>query len=215
MKRLLLSLAVGVLLPLAASAQIISSSQIITTETRQKSPLKYQQSVEASLYGVIDDDGMENTIFGVDYIGGVRFSNLFYLGAGVGLQFNSNHGKLFLGGDYGSFYYNDDVPENLVVVPLYLHTRFYLTHTRCQPFVALSVGGQLTGYKKDEQHDWGYNPSCFFINPLVGVSYSINDKAAVYVDLGCMARNAAGNVHFNELEREMQFGFEMNIGCTF
>lgn len=30
-----------------------------------------------------------------------------------------------------------------------------------------------------------------------------------------MARNAAGNVHFNELEREMQFGFEMNIGCTF
>lgn len=215
MKRLLLSLAVGVLLPLAASAQIISSSQIITTETRQKSPLKYQQSIEASLYGVIDDDGMENTIIGIDYIGGVRFSNLFYLGVGVGLQFNSNSGKLFLGSDYGSFYYNDNLPENLVVIPLYLHTRFYLTQTRCKPFLALSIGGQLTGYKKDENYDWGYNPSSFFVSPMAGVSYDINKKTAIYLDLGCTLRTAPEEMHFSVVEREMQAGLELNIGCTF
>ena len=215
MKRLLLTLAIGVLLPWIASAQIISSSQIITTETRQKSKAKYQQSVEASFYGVIDDDGMENTIIGVDYIGGVRFSNLFFLGAGIGLNFNSNHGKLFLDGDYDGFYYNDNLPENLIVIPLYLHTRFYLTQTRCKPFLALSIGGQLTGYKKDENHDWGYNPSSFFVSPLAGVSYDINKKTAIYLNLGCTFRTALGEMHFNEIEREMQAGLELNIGCTF
>ena len=216
MKKFLLILFMGVVSSHTVMAQLITSSQMITTEKVEKQPLKYEQSVELSFY-TFEGDKIGVTIIGVDYIGGVRFSNLFYLGAGIGINYNTYSGNLNLSSEGGNHYYYNDkyLAENPICIPLYLHTRFYFTRTRCQPFIALSLGGQFTTYKKDEYYDWGYNPSCLFINPLAGVNYRLNDKVALYLDLGYTCRYVAEYMHFSVISRDFQYGLEMNIGCTF
>lgn len=203
------------------TAQIIKSSQTITTKTQiKKEKVKkerkilppvtpgYEQSIEATL-GISDfdySDTYENQ-FGIEYIGGYRFNNYFYAGIGIGLCFNTAYEDTpCLSGPYqgpyevGSRVYEDyfemeGIYENFFKVPLYLYARIYMTKTRCQPFFALSIGGQISGRRTIENEtdfedleDWSYSSSSFFINPQLGVSYRITEKYSLYLTAGLMAR---------------------------
>lgn len=235
MKNKMLLLAIGLLLPIVASAQLITSAQTITVkEKKPEKPLHYEQSIEFTAATDFEDKGGDRSVYGLEYIGGIRFNNLFFLGAGIGLNFHSFSDDLEdVLIDDRSRYECNDCPENLVSVPLYLHTRLYFTHTRCQPFFALSVGGQITGTKTvkglDEVIHNGsdevyYNPSCFMVTPQLGVNYQLNDKTSMYLTAGCLWRNIVTHLycykgHFDGLieVRKVSEGlaFKMSLGVTF
>lgn len=229
MKNKILLLAIGLLLPIVASAQLITSAQTITVkEKKPEKPLHYEQSIEFTAATDFEDKGGDRSIYGLEYIGGVRFNNLFFLGAGIGINFHSFSDDLELPYQGGYAYYCPDAPENLVSVPLYLHTRLYFTHTRCQPFFALSIGGQITGIKNAKGLDDAYyNPSCFMLSPQLGVNYQLNDKTSMYLTVGCLVRDivekAQYHNHNNPNQYEMNavrsigdgIAMKMSVGVTF
>ena len=216
-KLLVFATILGVFLSVTpTTAQIITSSQTITTKTQiKKEKVKkerkilppvskgYQQSLEFtfSTYD-LSVKAEESFQFGIDYIGGYRFSNYFFAGVGIGLNFNNSVTTPCL--NYGWYVFSQDdyavsgINENVFKVPLYLHIRLYMTKTRCQPFFALSLGGQISGHKKIENdtgyfpdlNDWTYSTSSFFLNPELGVSYRITEKYNLYLAIGFMARTS-------------------------
>ena len=226
MKNKILLLAIGLLLPIVASAQLITSAQTITVkEKKPEKPLHYEQSIEFTAATDFQDKGGDRSVYGLEYIGGIRFNNLFFLGAGIGLNFHSFSDDFVLDttSDWDR-YKSSNCPENLVSVPLYLHTRLYFTHTRCQPFFALSIGGQITGLKTAKGYDDAYyNPSCFMLSPQLGVNYQLNDKASMYLTAGCLWRNIVTNVYYDTRNEEMDvvrkvsegLAFKMSLGVTF
>ncbi len=226
MKNKILLLAIGLLLPILASAQLITSAQTITVkEKKPEKPLHYEQSIEFTAATDFQDKGGDRSVYGLEYIGGIRFNNLFFLGAGIGLNFHSFSDDFVLDttSDWDR-YISGNCPENLVSVPLYLHTRLYFTHTRCQPFFALSVGGQITGLKTAKGYDDAYyNPSCFMLSPQLGVNYQLNDKASMYLTAGCLWRNIVTSVYYYTRNEEMNvvrevsegLAFKMSLGVTF
>lgn len=231
------------------TAQIITSSQTITTKTKVKKERKilppvtpgYEQSIEAT-FSTFDLTGKaeSNGQFGVDYIGGYRFNNYFYAGIGVGLCFNTATTAPILY-DYSGWYDNDYrlryVYENTFKVPLYLYARVYMTKTRCQPFFALSIGGQISGRRTiinttdfEDLDDWSYSSSSFFINPQLGVNYRITEKYSLYLTAGLMARTAPApynsdcdiyvnystvSPYFLEVRHPMLPHLDFNLGFTF
>jgi opacity protein-like surface antigen len=220
-KSIFIAFIVALMLPAVASAQLITSAQVITVkEKRPEIPGHYEQSIEFTAATDFEDKGGDRSVYGIEYIGGFRFSNLFFLGAGIGINFHSFSDELSPM-DYSSAvggYYN--CPENLISVPLYVHARLYFTNTRCQPFIALSVGGQITGRKYEPGHyDIGYNPSCFLISPQLGVNYDLNQKTSIYLTAGCLVRDIVDvyNSNRNEEYRSMEEGvaFKMCVGVTF
>lgn len=232
--KLIICAVVAILFPAVVSAQLITSAQTITVKEKPAKPLHYEQSIEFTAATDFEDKGGDRSIYGLEYIGGVRFSNLFFLGAGIGINFHSfsdDLDEVLI--DDGSHYECQDCPENLVSVPLYLHTRLYFTNTRCQPFFALSVGGQITGTKSvkglDEVIHNGsdevyYNPSCFMVTPQLGVNYQLNKKTSMYLTAGCLWRNIVTHLYcdkgywdgLKEVRKVSEgFAFKMSLGVTF
>lgn len=75
MKNKILLLAIGLLLPIVASAQLITSAQTITVkEKRPEKPLHYEQSIEFTAATDFQDKGGDRSVYGLEYIGGIRFN---------------------------------------------------------------------------------------------------------------------------------------------
>lgn len=219
--KLILLVMAAMMLPTVASAQLITSAQTITVREKSAFEARYEQSIELPF--ATDFYAYTNYV-GINYIGGCRFSNLFFLGAGIGININfySETSQGHSSNDYreGRF----DAYDNLISIPLYLHTRLYFTDTRCQPFFAFSIGGHLTGSKKvDNAPDVNYNPSCFFFNPIVGLNFRTAGDFNIYFSTGLMARNVphGGAWHNYGQDTELHYGFDaglawsLNLGVTF
>ena len=143
--------------------------------------------------------------------------------------------RIDIGGVY--YYYLECVYENSFKVPLYLYARVYMTKTRCQPFFALSIGGQISGRKTinnntgfEDLDNKSYSSSSFFINPQLGVSYRITEKYSLYLTAGLMARTAPApynsdcdiytycssvSPYFLEVRHPMLPHLDFNLGFTF
>ncbi len=218
-KTVFVALLVALMLPAVASAQLITTAQTITVKEKRVLEGTYQQSIDLPIATDFDDDGVN--YIGVNYIGGYRFNDMFFLGAGVGINFN-----LFYEEYDGSSLYNDGsghawTYDNLITVPLYAHARVYLAGAKCQPFFALSLGGFLSGDRRIEGlQDEGYNPSSFFANPAVGLNFR-SEACDFYVSTGAVANHRVDWVEFRnygrdmELEREWYFSWSLNLGITF
>lgn len=221
-KSIFIALLVALMLPAVASAQLITTAQTITVKEKrvvEDGYKGYQQSIDVPIVTDFGDDG--TNYVGVNYIGGYRFNDMFFLGAGIGINFN-----LFYEEYDGCSLYNDGSGhartfDNLVSVPLYAHARLYLRGAKCQPFFSLSIGGLLSGNREIENlHDVSYNPSVFFINPAVGLNF--RGKACdFYVSTGAVANHRVDWVEFRNYGREMELGREwyfswsLNLGVTF
>ena len=224
-RKLLLS-AIVVLLPMMVSAQLITAAQTITVKEKQAFEAGYEQSIELPMATNFDDNDDETNYVGINYIGGYRFSNLFFLGAGIGINFNYFYDESSWGypnayEDYCSGTFG--VSHNLISIPLYLHARLYFTDTKCQPFFAFSIGGHLTGSKevKNAPDLSSYNPSCFFVNPVFGLNFRTNSNCDFYVSTGLMARELLyEGAWYNygqdvTLYRGLDFGLSLSLGVTF
>ncbi len=223
-KSIFIALIVALLLPAVASAQLITAAQTITVKEKPAFEAGYEQSIELPFATNFDEKDDGTDYVGINYIGGYRFSNLFFLGAGIGINFNYFYEDFTWG--YPSDYYDGSgtfgLRHNLISIPLYLHARLYFTDTRCQPFFAFSIGGHLTGSMEVERaKDVSYNPSCFFLNPVFGLNFRTNSNCDFYVSTGLMARDliieGAWYNYGQDVELYYEFGFawSLNLGVTF
>ena len=101
----------------------VSSTVIKKTTKLSESKFRFQQLAELHMGYSFDSGGF---LVGGTYSGGCRFSNWFYLGAGVG----------YYGYTEGTW------------VPIYIHTRGYFSKKTLKPYASLSLGGAYNGYQR-------------------------------------------------------------------
>lgn len=148
----------------------------------------FQQFIEVSPKIDLWDEEYGHT--GINYIGGWRFNNWLFVGAGTGLEFAHDvaHGARQYVGESLEFYTEDKYYEsslvkdlnistygsvNLISIPLYAHIRTYYMRTAWAPYSSVSLGGRLA--PKD---------SGIYFDFSTGVDYRVNDKMHAYLSIG-------------------------------
>ena len=151
----------------------------------------FQQFVEAS--PKLDFFDFDKGHTGINYIGGWRFNNWLFVGAGTGIEFAHNvaHGARQYVGE-SALVFKEDNPYilyeklraydmeledygliNLISVPLYAHLRTYFMRTAWAPYSSVSIGGRLAPKDSDVYFDFS-----------LGVDYRANEKLHAYFSVG-------------------------------
>lgn len=151
----------------------------------------FRQFVEASTK--LDFFSFDKGHTGINYIGGWRFNNWLFVGAGTGIEFAHDvaHGvRQYVGESALVFKENDPFirdeelcaydmgledygPINLISVPLYAHLRTYFMRTAWAPYSSVSIGGRLAPKDSDVYFDFS-----------LGVDYRANEKLHAYFSVG-------------------------------
>lgn len=135
---------------------------------------------------------------GIDYIGGYRFNNCLYAGAGVGLNVDTwGNWDYFTVSTHTLHEVDDDWRysiRNMYSIPVYAHFRAYMGKKRCQPFAALSAGAHVVFPTSSVQVEISYsgcvydavryNSTYFFIEPMAGMDVRINQRISVSLQVG-------------------------------
>ncbi len=200
---------------LPSGAQIVSSSSMVIT--RKKLPdVKpgYEQSVDLS-YSLLTDN---NTALDINYIGGYRFNNTFFLGLGAGLEYNLTSGTVQSSEGYTSL---GALPLPALNIPIYAHFRVYFMKSRVTPFIALSAGGR---FSTSREFDIAAGPvkygTCGALAfAAIGVNYRLDADKSLYLTIG---GGGATSPYLREtsiatatVTNEFEFGLKANIGFTF
>jgi len=142
---LILSLASGL-----TDVENTKASMTITEKEKKEEKKRWENSL-ALTYGLVLEPGIE-------YTGGMRFDDMFYVGFGVGYNFNLD--------DYSHY------------APLFLQFKtFFLNKKRINPFIGVSqgVGVRLEQYG-----------GCFAIGSHtrgeVGVNFKLNPKTSLFLE---------------------------------
>lgn len=193
------------------------SSTIITKKRTVVIERGFQQSVEL---GTKFLSGIDKGTTGVNYIGGYRFNNHFYAGAGIGLEFAhrvASGVREYVGGSvliYSDSDY-DSISDmqirsklgirnssgmdgvygslNLVSIPLYLHLKGYYTETKWAPYSSLSLGGVLAPKENG-----------LYVDFSTGVDVRFNDKINIYFAAGVWYRKVR-NTWLDEYRRDISY----------
>lgn len=212
MKKILLTLLFAAT-TFGSHAQLVQSSSLIVTKQKLPAVARgYQQSIDASYDAQLSVAG--NDFFNLNYIGGFRFNDTFFLGAGTGLNFKLNN-PVFERENGGT------MPLSTVNIPLYAHLRVYFLKERITPFFALSLGGRFSTKRTLELPlgEVKYNTCGLLLNPQVGVNVRTSAKNSVYVAVGFCGHtmpsleDASYSTAF--VKSKFQYGIDAHIGFTF
>lgn len=187
-----ISLSVSAQMVIPRTDNISVSSTIVTKKKTVFLEKGFQQFVElGSKISLGDSKGAT----GANYIGGYRFNNYFYAGAGVGLEFAHDvaEGVKENVGESLNFYYSYSSDEeyvimeelginqygllNTVAVPLYLHLRGYYMIDKWTPYSSLSIGGILAPKENG-----------FYADFSTGVDLKVYNKFNIYLAAGIYYR---------------------------
>ena len=118
----------------------------------------------------------DNCNFGIgaNYVVGYKFNNHVFLGGGIGM------GYLALDTWYV-------VESDGFYAKLFANSKIYITKTKVQPFVDLSIGGIYFKQANFKQTDiWDCNTKRFgvVLNPQVGVNFKLKNKGAIFATVG-------------------------------
>lgn len=190
MKRFLFVAAVLLFFALPqAKAQGFISSSTTTIEVTEIQPVKKVEVdkgvkhfaelefglplIETTVEGEGDGD---TCVFGIgaNYVVGYKLNNHIFLGGGVGMGF------LNMRQDY----YYDDWDNNLkddgLYAKLFINSKIYITKTKVQPFVDLSIGGI---YFKQRDY-WSSKEVGVILSPQIGVNFKLKNKGAIFATVG-------------------------------
>ena len=154
---------------------------------------------------------------GLNYIGGYRFNNYFFvgLGAGVRVPFALELNKLVLP-EIGTILPNDGLG-----FPLFAHFRANFINGRVSPFFALSAGVHLWTPQrmKFTLLETSYSNIDMFVNPQIGVNYRLTKELGVYLSVGyngytnrkCTEKTVYNATFNNVIQSEL----DVHIGVTF
>jgi hypothetical protein len=193
-------------------------AKIAAAKKEKRDAIKVEYAKPIKGYGsfVNASYALTNNEVGIDYIGGYRFNNLFFLGAGAGatMRLETPITKIYMNESlelsHGAFYF-----------PVYLHFRAQLLNRRCAPFLALSAGYNISLPQSFDLEliSINYNASGVFVNPQIGVTYRIKPKFGIYCAAGfnaCMMPECIGNTGYSAtIKQSFKYGINVNLGISF
>lgn len=188
-------------------AERLAEKERIAAESKEKIDLLleknkgWKHSVAINVSGA--GPAAEKPSIGVEYIGGMRFNSLFFLGLGAGIAYNTYQYTL-----------------NKISVPLYANAKIYILNKRLQPYFFLSAGMKLSTSK--EYFDvFKYNTSQSFVTPGIGVEYLLTSGSTVSLNIGYQATYMPfiwgeymdGNIKYHS--HKLFSGYNIQVGFTF
>ena len=193
-------------------------AKIAAAKKEKRDAIKVEYAKPIKGYGsfVNASYALTNNEVGIDYIGGYRFNNLFFLGAGAGatMRLEAPITKIYMNESlelsHGAFYF-----------PVYLHFRAQLLNRRCAPFLALSAGYNISLPQSFDLEliSINYNASGVFVNPQIGVTYRIKPKFGIYCAAGFNAfimPECIGNTGYSAtIKQSFKYGINVNLGISF
>lgn len=152
---------------------------MVTVSVANAQSKGYEKSIEIN--GGVGLDNYSKYSFGIAMINGYRFSDHFYLGAGVGYKYiNSLYytSTNYVGDRYTGYYESFD-SRNLIQI--YARAKANLSKGQISPFFQFDVGGSLDlNSNKDAGTAGGV-----ILEPAFGVDFKTKDpKTAIYVSVG-------------------------------
>ncbi len=189
-----------------------------------------------------------------DYIAGYRTKSNVFFGAGIGIEVGLGYylaRELAIQGNAQFFTalnyidgglmrtsFNQILPLSKVRVPIFAHLRYYMTNTRWQPFIAISLGSSIgkqqsidvydivepnydNGYEelgKNLLNTLTYSTTGVFVEPMFGLDFRMVEKCSINLQIGgvfqtlpCLyEKNGIGAV-----KQRIQCGLSGKIGFTF
>ena len=138
---------------------------------RERNLTGYQQQVSAGWWMTFNESTGEDVgALRFSYIGGKRFNNYFFLGAGAGVDVglmhtfkpmvaegysgvDNSYNKILEHRQYYSTQgrpgkYNELLPIQTIAIPLFVNVKSYFTATKVAPFISFSVGARFTAPKR-------------------------------------------------------------------
>ncbi len=204
------------LVALPAGAQIVSSSSMVIM--RKKLPdVKpgYEQSVDLS-YSMLTDG---NTALDINYIGGYRFNNAFFLGLGTGMEHSLTSGTVYSSDD--GYTPLGALPLPTLNIPVYAHFRVYFMKSRVTTFIALSAGGRFSTSREFEiaAGPVKYGTCGALVFAAIGVNYRLDAYKSLYLTIGGGGATSPylrdASIATATVTNEFEFGLKANIGFTF
>ena len=203
----------------------------------------WQNSVYINVSSCDDyEPGIISPSIGIEYVGGKRFNNAFFLGFGTGVVLNTHNQR--------AAYWDDwalatplCLPLNRVSIPLYVNIKLYLSRTRCQPYISLSSGLRFSGkhlfefssyslmgvaYDKSEylnnSHSLKYGTNQYFITPGLGLDYRFKSGTTLSLQAAfhAITMPVINDPYFVGAKQvglmvnhKMRPGYHVQIGITF
>ena len=172
----------------------------------------YNSIVDATLFSSYDWSECSATI---NYIGGYRFNNNLFAGAGVGAEIPFGRCIWF---DAGDSYLTRGV-----TFPLFAHVRANFLNRRCSPFFALSAGARFMIPQsisiRNNPDSYDYNYISAFINPQLGVNFRVTPKTSIYLSVGAKGYTEEELTSINYYQvlckPKFSFGYDLHLGVTF
>ena len=172
-------------------------------------------------------EGVQDNMFGINYIAGWRFNNTLFLGAGIGASFDfSDHDDCIYFRPAMQTEEQTYVDGSSWQFPLFAHMRAYLTGGKpVQFFFGLSTGyifepdSRVTIYQDNipESQYTNYNGGGFFVAPGLGVNIRLNTKVGFDISASYQGRWQKAVYYYpdNMYENKWLSGVNINLGITF
>lgn len=196
----------------AEQARIKKLNRKVKHEVTRKTILESVIGWRHSAYVTVSGAGqyIRYSSIGAEYLGGYRFNNTFFVGAGTGILFNTNP---WCG-----------IDQNLISVPLYANARAYFSKWRLQPYFSLSVGGNFSS-KRIYNGIYEVGTSQFFVTPGIGLDIRFKSGSAISLQAGLQLISVPTDywTEYDDINNTMQYhisypmkpGFHVQIGYTF
>ena len=173
---------------------------------------------------VIDVSSFSFRNVGVNYIGGYRFNNYLFVGAGAGVEMPLE-GKYILEPSYVEGEYFISGIKRGVTIPLFAHARANFLNCRWSPFFALSAGARFMIPKTLRLEQVGllqeckYNFISPFVNPQLGVNFRATPNTSVYLSVGVNGYVEEELSYINRYQIRCKprylLGYDLHLGVTF
>lgn len=138
----------------------------------------FEKAIEAN--GGIGLDEHTNYSFGVNFIGGYRINEAFFIGAGLGYSYIDGlyyKSYEYLGSIKESYHYNSyDARNN---VQAFARAKYNLTKSNISPFLLIDLGGTFGLTSNEIKMANG-----FMYEPAFGVDFKTKNEQTIYVMLG-------------------------------
>lgn len=190
----------------AEQARLKKLNRKVKHEVTRKTIVENIVGWRHSTYLTISGAGryIEYPSLSVEYLGGYRFNNTFFVGAGTGILFHFKGNR------------------NLVNIPLYANAKAYIGKSRLQPYFSLSVGGNFST-KRTYGGIFEVGTSQFFVTPGIGLDVRFKSGSAISIQAGLQLITTPTD-HWTEIIGEgvqyhisypLKPGFQVQIGYTF
>lgn len=159
----------------------------------------------------------------LSYIGGYRFGNYFFAGAGAGIDVGilNTYIHEWHGGSYGLGGSLLPLPMQSIAIPLFANIKCYFTKRGVAPYLSFSAGARFSTFKKVKRYDTnGRHIQTFkhsavdpFFELAAGINCRISDNNSITLQLGYYTHRVLYVI--SDYIVDWGHGLACSIGLTF